>query len=172
LKRFYPIERTEARKKVGWNEEDYHVLFPYSPKYERKRYPLAESVVESASERLGEKINLHTLSGVPHEQMIHYLNASDVLLLTSRHEGSPNTVKESMACNVPVVSTNVGDVKKRLSNVSPSVVGSDETELIEGILEVIRTGKRSNGREAIRELSWENTSKRIVDIYQTVLSQP
>lgn len=171
MDKFYPIDRDEAREEAGWDQEGYHVLFPYSPEYERKRFPLAESIVEAASERLGQEITLHSLSGVPHEKMVYYMNAADALLLTSRHEGSPNTVKEALACNIPVVSTNVGDVEERLADVFPSAVGSNEEELVEGLVEVIRDGRRSNGRETVREISWENIGARIMKIYKDVLSQ-
>jgi len=171
MEKFYPMEQVKAREEVGWNTEGLHVLFPYSPEYGRKRYSLAESVVDKSSEQIGKEITLHSLSGVDHDQMVYYMNAADALLLTSRHEGSPNTVKEALACNVPVVSTNVGDVEERLKDVSPSAIGLTKEDLIEGLTRVLRSNKRSNGRESVREISWENISKRIVDIYDEVLSR-
>lgn len=41
--------------------------------------------------------------------VMHVLNACDVVTMTSRSEGSPNAVAEAMACGVPCVVTNVGD---------------------------------------------------------------
>jgi glycosyltransferase involved in cell wall biosynthesis len=171
IERFRPIDRMEARERVGWDVDGRQVLFPYSPAYERKRYPLAERVVELVAKRLGEDVVLQTISGVPHEEVPYYVNAADALLLTSRHEGSPNTVKEAMACNVPVVSTNVGDVRERLDDVTPSAVCTDEDELVEGLLAVLEAAGRSNGREAVREVSWDRIGDRIVDIYHEVLEQ-
>lgn len=169
LERFRPLDTTAARENVGWTEDGYHVLFPYSPGYERKRYPLAESVVDRASERVERNVTLHTVSGVAHEEMVHYVNAADALLLTSRHEGSPNTVKEALACNVPVVSTDVGDVRERLAGVSPSAVCSTPAELVAGLVDVLRSGHRSNGREAVEPLSWDNIGAKLVRIYEDIV---
>lgn len=168
LERFRPIDRTEARERVGWDPEGLHVLFPYSPDYERKNYPLAKRVVEQAEENVRENIELHTISGVPHEDVPFYMNASDVLLLTARYEGSPNTVKEAMACNLPVVSTPVGDVEERLQDVTPSGIGEGASELGEHLSDILKQGERSNGREIVREVSWGRIGERIVDIYEGV----
>jgi teichuronic acid biosynthesis glycosyltransferase TuaC len=50
------------------------------------------------------KAELHHLRGIEYEQVPIWLNASDVLLVTSHHEGSPTIVKEALACNLPIVS--------------------------------------------------------------------
>jgi len=168
LERFRPIDRTEARERVGWDVEGTHVLFPYSPEYERKNYPLAECVVKNAQGELGTEISLQTISGVPHEEVPYFISAADAVLLTSKHEGSPNTVKEAMACNVPVVSTDVGDVRERLKGVELSRVGTTEIELSDHLVEVVRSGSRSNGREIVRDVSWDQIGERIIDIYTEI----
>ncbi len=167
MQKFRPIDRTEAREQVGWEADETHVLFPYSPEYERKNYPLAKQIVERAEQNLGQTINLQTISDVPHDKVPYYMNAADCVLLTSKHEGSPNTVKEAMACNVPVVSTVVGDVQKRLDGVKPGGFSSNKTQLTSLLSDAI-SGSRSNGREAVTEVSWEQIGKRIVEIYNRV----
>lgn len=169
LTRFRPIDRTEARERVGWDTEETHVLFPYSPEYERKNYPLARKVVEQVESKTDKAVSLQTISGVPHDEVVYYINAADALLLTSDHEGSPNTVKEAMACNVPVVSTEVGDVRERLDGVTPSAICGDEDELIEGLLAVLGAESRSNGREAVHKISWDRIGARIISIYHKIL---
>lgn len=169
LDRFRPIDRIEARQRVGWAGEGTHVLFPYSPEYERKNYPLAKRIVERVESRMGEQITLQTISGVPHEEVVYYINAADALLLTSKHEGSPNTVKEAMACNVPVISTDVGDVQERLMNVSPSGVGTTEKELTNNLHRVLQSGNRSNGRTIVRDVSWDQIGDQLLEIYMKVM---
>ena len=71
------------------------------------------------------RIRLELISGKTHSEINEMLNAANCLLLTSLHEGSPNIVKESMACNLPVVTVNCGDVAIRLSDVTPSFVSKD-----------------------------------------------
>lgn len=171
LDRFEPIDSHEACRKIGWNPDRKHVLFPYSPDYERKNYPLAEQVVERARKRIDTPVELQTISGVRHEEVPFYMNAADTLLLTSKHEGSPNTVKEALACNLPVVSTAVGDVRLRLQNVSPSGVGETEDELVDQLVSVLQVNSRSNGREAVREVSWNRIGDRLKEIYTQILDQ-
>ncbi|WP_336003477.1 glycosyltransferase [Halorientalis halophila] len=169
LETFAPQSQTAARAALDWSGSDRHVLFPYPPKRDVKDFPRAERVVEGARERLDGSITLHTISDVPHDEMPTYMNAADALLLTSRREGSPNTVKEAMACNTPIVATAVGDVPERLDGVTPSAVGRTDAELVEGLVEVLRADGRSNGREHARELSLDRMGERIRDVYDAVL---
>ena len=169
LEKFRPIDRDEARERVGWDVDGTHVLFPYSPEYERKNYPLAERVVERAQSELGEGVTLQTISGVPHEEVVYYINAADAMLLTSEHEGSPNTVKEAMACNVPVVSTDVGDVRERLDSVALSAVGVTEAELFRQLVRVLQSDGRSNGRNVVRKVSWDQIGDQFLRIYKDMI---
>ncbi|MGM0718589.1 MAG: hypothetical protein ACQET5_15780, partial [Halobacteriota archaeon] len=74
-------------------------------------------------------------------------------------------------CNLPVVSTDVGDVGERLDGVEPSAVCDSEAELVSSLAAVLRTGERSNGREAVESLSLEWMSDRIQDVYERVADQ-
>ena len=73
-----------------------------------------------------------------------------------------------MACNLPVVSTDVGDVDERLSGVSPSAVCRSDQELIDGLAEILRKREPSNGREYAVELSSERMAKQIHEVYRSV----
>jgi len=86
LDTFQPRPKREARAELGWAADEYHVLFPYPPTREVKNFDQAERVVDDAAARLGERINLQTVSGEPHERMPLYHNAADCLLLTSDRE--------------------------------------------------------------------------------------
>jgi glycosyltransferase involved in cell wall biosynthesis len=172
LELFRPMDRARARESVGWPAEGRDVLFPYPPTRTVKDYPRAERIADRVNRRVDDEVTLRTLYGVPHEEMPTYVNAADALLLTSRHEGSPNSVKEAMACNVPVVSTDVGDVRERLDGVAPSTVGRTDTELVEGLADVLRQGGRSNGREHVREVSLDRMGERIREVYRSVLLSP
>ncbi|MHB9286499.1 glycosyltransferase [Halobacteriales archaeon Cl-PHB] len=163
---FRPIDRQTARETVGWPTDSRHVLFPYDPAREVKNYPLAADVVAAVADRFDETVDLRTVDDVPHGQMVHYLNAADALLLTSEREGSPNIVKEALACNVPVVSTDVGDVAFRLAGVSPSAACLSRDALVDALATVLRTDCRSDGRSSVRELSTEHTAARIEGVYR------
>lgn len=169
LDRFDPLPQETAREAVGWRSDAKHVLFPYQPERDVKDYPRAERVVERVRSRLGTDVELQTLHGASHDRVAVYLSASDALLLTSKREGSPNSVKEAMACNVPVVATDVGDVRQRLDGVDPSFVCSTDAELVDGLTTVLERGERSNGREVIRPLSLEQMGRRIAAVYESVL---
>ena len=168
LDRFRPAPAAEARDELGWDPDARHVLFPYPTARDVKDYPRAERVVAAARDRLGDPVELHAVTGVPHDRVSRYMNASDCLLVTSKREGSPNAVKEALACNLPVVATPVGDVPDRLDGVTPSSFADTDAGLADGLVDVLERRERSNGREAAREISVERTSARLRDVYREV----
>lgn len=168
LELFTPRPRQEARADLGWPVDHHHVLFPYSPRRKEKNYPRARRVVRAVDRLLERPVHLQTVSGVAHERMPAIVNAADALLLTSRREGSPNSVKEALACNVPVVATDVGDVRERLVGVEPSHVRSTDRGLIDGLLSVLLRGERSNGRDHAGSVSLERSTEDLLDVYRSV----
>lgn len=169
LERFQPMDQTVARNRVGWDHDAYHVLFPYSESRHVKDYPRAKSIVKAVQSKISSDVTLQTLHGAPHCHMPYYLNAADVLLLTSKHEGSPNSVKEAMACNLPVVATDVGDVGTLLAGVSTSSVGQLDSELTDQVFEILIRGERSDGRNHIKPYDLTTMGRRICAVYESVL---
>lgn len=164
---FRPIPRSEARDRLGWDPDDRVVLFPYASDRTVKRYPLAESVVD----RVPDDAVLQTMSGVPYEEVPLYMNASDVVLVTSRRESGPMVVKEAAACNVPVVATDVGFVADVLDGVSNSHVCTSEDELVDGVTDALRLG-RSDGRSTIESDDLDRMGEQLLDVYRDALDEP
>ncbi|ELZ14353.1 glycosyl transferase group 1 [Halovivax asiaticus JCM 14624] len=171
LSTFRPVDRERARQRVGWTDSGSDVLFPYAKTRPVKNYPRAKRIVQRANRLADEPIRLRTISGVPHDRMPQYMAAADTLLLTSDSEGSPNAVKEAMACSLPVVSTPVGDVPQRLADVEPAVVSDDDAELVHGLVDVLRSGARSNGREAVSSLSIDRATDAVGQVYERALGR-
>lgn len=167
---FSPQPRAQAREAVGWDRTGKHVLFPYPTARDVKDFPRAQRVVAAVQRELDDPVTLHTVTGLEHDRMPQFMNAADALLLTSKHEGSPATVKEALACNRPVISTDVGDVAERLAGVEYSAVCRTDAELVESLRWVLESGElASNGRAAVSDMSLEATAEQIRAVYQTVL---
>jgi hypothetical protein len=169
LETFRPRPQESAQDTLGWDPETLHVLFPYATERTVKDYPRAARIVRAARPRLSRPVRLRSVSGEPHHRVATYMNAADALLLTSRREGSPNAVKEALACNLPVVATDVGDVGERLAGVSPGAVRSSDAGLVEALVATLRAGQRSDGRDAVRSLGIEAYGERLREIYEGVL---
>jgi len=167
---FEPMDQAEAQEAVGWEPDHRHVIFPYHPSNEKKRYPVAKETVERANELFDETIQLQVVDDADFDEMPLYYNAADVLLMPSLREGSPNTVKEAMACNLPVVSTEAGDTRTRLGPVKHSYVCSTDAELVDGVVSALDAGERSDGREYVEEVSLKRMGERIISIYESVLN--
>jgi len=168
LERFSPEPQQAAQRAVGWEPTATHILFPYSPNRTVKNYPLAKQVFDHLGEHHDGSLEFHVLEGVDHDRMSTYMSAADLLLFTSHREGSPNVIKEALACNLPIVATDVGDVRARLEGVSPSAVCQSKDELLHATREILADGRRSNGRETISEMSLERMGQQLIEIYESV----
>lgn len=161
-----------------WNEEpracifsqDYsNVLFLAGSWRPEKNLPLACKAVNLLKDQ---KVKLLQVEGIEPEKVPDYIRSADVVLLTSFREGSPNVVKEALACNIPVVATDVGDVRKLLSGVQACYVATfDPRDVAEKILLALEDKNRCDGRDAIKRFSLDSDSvaRRILDLYQECL---
>jgi teichuronic acid biosynthesis glycosyltransferase TuaC len=170
LEKFRPADRAESRRLLGWDLEAKIVLFNGSrgPNIHVKNAPLAHQAVDRARRTLPD-VQLKVTGDDPPALMSVMLNAADCLVVTSWHEGSPNIVKEAMACDLPVVSVPCGDVAERLST---SAVGRvcpfDAATLGDALVEYLRAGARSAGRAALigQGLDSRRVAKHMLGIFQ------
>ena len=167
LNRFRPMSRSRAREHLGWSGEHPVAIFPYDPSRSEKNYDLAERVIaESALD-----IELRVVTDVPYTEMPYYLNASDVLLVTSHRESGPMTVKEAIACNLPIVSTDVGFVRAVCEGVRNCHVATDRQDLVRGLEAVVADGRASNGRSRVDGLGLDAMGDRLLGLYRRVLEE-
>ncbi|MDB2293251.1 glycosyltransferase family 4 protein [Halorubrum ezzemoulense] len=163
---FRPLPKSYARNKLGWDTNKKIIFFPYSTERPVKNYSLAKQIVDN----IAVDVTLKSGGGIPHEEMPLYMNASDVVLITSKRESGPLTVKEAALCNVPIISTDVGFVSDILSNVSNTFVCQNEQNLTQAVESLIRSPCQSNGRKKLRnEVGLNTMGDRILSVYKRLL---
>lgn len=168
IEKFRPLLQPESRRRVGFNEKK-HVIFVGNPQRPEKNFQLAEAAVRLLQ---NENVALHVVSQQPHDRLPDFINAADVLLLTSIYEGSPNVIKEAMACNCPIVASDVGDVRWVLGNTEGCFLASfSAPDVAEKIEQALDFCKRTNGRERLIALGLDNgtIAARIIQVYERVL---
>lgn len=171
---FNHVDREVARRKLNIPLNSKVTLFLSNPARSEKNYPLACNAVQLLKDM---DVNLLTVTDKMHGELADYYNAADVLLLSSFHEGSPNVIKEAMACNCPIVSTNVGDVEWVFGNTEGCYLASfdpvDFAEKLKLALTFAHEKGRTQGRERIIELGLDsaNIAWRIIQVYKKVLEE-
>lgn len=171
---FKPFSKNEARLRLGLEVNTPLILFNAGRSPKVKRLDLAEASM-CELRKLIPKVNFVVLRGdVLPDDVPLYINAADVLFVTSDFEGSPTTVQESIACGLPVVSVDVGDVKERLAGVTPSrIVPRDPVALGSALFEILSLKQRSNGPEvAARELSYKVLITKVIQVLAEAAQRP
>jgi teichuronic acid biosynthesis glycosyltransferase TuaC len=169
---FAPMNKEEAKRTIGLDLYKKYILFVSSNNINRpeKRYDIFKKILDL----LKTKYKYHDLEelllvNVERDKIPFYFNSSELHLLTSDAEGSPNSVKESLSCNIPVISTAVGNVKDMLQNVPNCYVSTsnDPEELAKYCHEILNFKNSYNIREYIfkKKLDAFSISKELEKIY-------
>ena len=172
LKLFRPADRAAARERLGYGLEERIVLFNAGRNPAVKDPQLARAALDEARRLVGE-IRFVVLDGkAKADDVPLYMNAADALIVTSFTEGSPTVVQEAMACDLPVVSVEVGDVHERLDGVAACevIASRDPAELGRALARVLHSAKRSDGRSHAAALGLAAIAARLADFYRLVLS--
>lgn len=170
---FEPKSKAEARQRLKLKPQRKYILFPFDPDRVIKRFDLASGVVAKLA-RQGMDIELLTVSSVPNAEMPWYYNASDAMILCSDSEGSPTSVKEALACNLPIVSTDVGDVKEIVRGITGvEVVEQGAESLAAGLRRVLHgpPGFVFDGRTAMKRYGQRETTEAIVKVYLSAIER-
>lgn len=166
LDRFAPGDKAGARRRLGWDEDQDEriVVWVGNPDRPLKNHGLAVAAMEQVP-----GARLRVAWGVEPADIPLWLRASDVLLLTSRSEGSPTVVKEAMATELPVVSTDVGDVAERIAGIPGSAIArEDPADVAACVRDALAHGPAPEAREAMAGFSEEATARRILEVYERV----
>lgn len=165
------LDKETAMKEMGLPDDKINILFGGSFSNARKNAPLAKAAIALLKR---DDINLIEMKGFNRQQVAMLLNGCDMLLLPTKSEGSPQVLKEAMACNCPIVATDVADIAYLLQGVTNSYVTSfDPKDVAEKIQLVIENNTRTNGRERIEALRLDNpqVGATIMDIYKSILDK-
>jgi glycosyltransferase involved in cell wall biosynthesis len=169
--RFRPQNRREARARLGLPLDRRLVLFPYDPSRRIKRFDLASAAVETLK-TAGMDVEILVVSNVSGDEMPWYYSAADVVIMCSDSEGSPCTVKEALACNIPVVSTNVGDVTEIVNGVSGAIICEQKVQSLADGLEKVLTldnAEICDGVSAMQRYDVRRSVYAVMDVYSHVL---
>lgn len=147
-----------------------YVLFAGSFESMVKNSILAKQTIDIYNQHHPEHpVEMLELRGYSRAEVVTLMHRCSTLLLTSIREGSPQVVKEAMACGCPIVSVDVGDVLERVESVEGCYVASsrDPQELAR-LLERSIAVDRTKGREKLLEDGLDNTqvAEKLIDIYK------
>lgn len=159
------IPRKEAQEKL--NRQTPFVLFSGSFSNGVKNAALAHE----AMTRLP-NTELVELEGYSRQEVNLLMNATSCLLMTSHREGSPQVVKEAMACGTPVVSVDVGDVNDVIGGTEGCYIAKyDANDIADKIKMAMEYKEKTKGRQRIMELGLDNQllAKKILSIYEKVV---
>lgn len=173
LKKYEVIPNGVQLEKFKQNEisNSKTFLFAADPSRESKNYALAKAAFDLFSNE-NPDYELKVVFNVSHDEIIAETQKSCCVILSSKWEGSPNIIKEAMACNRPVVATKVGDVAWLLENLDGCFVcEQNKNDLAKGmssVVEFLKMHTSTKGREKLISLGLdaESIAKRLSSYYE------
>jgi glycosyltransferase involved in cell wall biosynthesis len=157
-----------ARRRLGWEEDARYVLLPGARSLPAKRADLFDAVVTEVQKGVP-TLKAVALEGFSREQAALVFNAVDVTLMTSDREGSPVTVRESLACLTPVVSVEVGDVTQVVADLPGcGIFPRQPTALARGVLDALAAERHPDLRRRAEQTSRRQVAERVAALYAAV----
>jgi teichuronic acid biosynthesis glycosyltransferase TuaC len=174
IKMFHPVPKDKSQEILCIDKNYRNVLFASEFGNPIKNYYLARDACNLVENMTGQKIKLIEMKGFSREEVNLYMNASDCLLLDSISEGSPQVIKEAMACNCPIVATDVGDIFHVIKGIDGCFLSSpNPEELSISLITALNFAEKVNktkGRNKIvsHKLDAGSIAKQIIDFYKKV----
>ena len=171
LSKFKPLERSKIISKIGWNHKKKQILFAANPGRFEKNFVLTKEAFNLLNDQ---DYELKVLDNISFDEIPLYINTADLVILTSLWEGSPNVIKEAMACNRPIISTDVGDVSYLLEGVKGCHVEAFDAHKISSKIKYITDNyKETQGRAKIIELGLSQSiiAEKIFKIYKNLINE-
>ncbi|MBN1827212.1 MAG: glycosyltransferase [Candidatus Eisenbacteria bacterium] len=167
---FRPMDQGESRAKLGLPPDRRQVLFVGLDRPEKRVWAVRE-----ATEKLraaGEPADLLLAQNLAHEEIPLYMNAADVLVLVSEAEGSPMVIKEAMGCNLPIVASDVGDIREVIEGTEGCFLCEKTVEgTVEAIRKALAFGRRTDGRTRTAPYSLETSARRAMEVHEKALAK-
>src|SRR6266436_599219 len=168
---FRPTERAQARAALGLVADKKYLLFAANPEVPVKRFPLAKATADYLRKR-DPSIELLVVSKETQERLALYMSACDALVFPSYQEGSPNVIKQAMACNLPIVATDVGDVRQVIGKAKGCHVCEPQIpEFADKLSEILVDRPRTDGRQRVSHFAGPLVASQIISIYKDTLSK-
>lgn len=158
LKQFNKLPAKEVlRDELNYHPEKKYVIFVSDPSRPEKNFSLCEKAIAKLN---NPNVILKTIYNTTHTKVIKHMVAADALMLSSISEGSPNVIKEAMAANCPIVTTNVGDVEYIIGDTPGCHLLNtfNPDEAAQKLEKSLIYGKSTGGRERIVSLGLESRS--------------
>ena len=172
---FKEISRKKSCRELGIEDKTY-LLFCSARNLLRpeKRYDIFQQTLNIVRQRCAGEIEELVMVGEERHRVPFFFNAASVYVLTSDYEGSPNAVKEALACNTPVVTTNIGNVKEMLEDMEGCFISesNNPAELADLTLKALEF-ERVKGRERLKRLrlDMESVAHTLVNIYEHAIKE-
>jgi teichuronic acid biosynthesis glycosyltransferase TuaC len=163
-----PSDITRARRRLGWAPDRRYALLPGARRNPVKRADLFDAAVAHARREMTDLVGV-SLENFTRAQVADVMNAVDVCVLTSDFEGSPVAVRESLACNTPVVSVPVADMSLLLAGLPGcAVVARDARSLGDAIVKALQSGRSPELRVRAELDSRPRVAERLLALYGEV----
>jgi glycosyltransferase involved in cell wall biosynthesis len=163
-----PAHSTESR-------EEMVIVFPSSPSRPEKDYGLFAATLACLRGMVGKPVVERCIDRLDRQGVRDLLQRADVMLMTSQREGSPQAVKEALACALPVVSVDVGDVASLLDGVARCRVvrERDPQRLAGAVADLLERGRCTEGPRRLAERGYlsAHVAWRVVEVYRTAMEQ-
>ncbi|MDQ2631235.1 MAG: glycosyltransferase [Actinomycetota bacterium] len=165
LSRFAPRPRAEARRELGLDPENSYLFFPANPARPEKRHDRAAEVAVACD------AELLTGGSIEPEQMPLWMNAANAVLVTSEYEGFGMAAVEALACDVPVLSTDVGIAPYALGGIDGCLCAPFDAGAWAAVARrhLDAADPRVHGAARAATLSAAGMAERVIEAYRAVL---
>jgi glycosyltransferase involved in cell wall biosynthesis len=168
---FRPYPQAQARRELGLPLDKPLMLFPWNPARAVKRFDLVQEAVRLL-QQTSPDVALEVVFDKPRQTIARYMQACDVMVVASEHEGSPMAVREAMACDLPIVSVDVGDIRQVIEGIEGCYLCQrDAPDIAAKVQTVLNTGRRTEGAQAMSKMGTAWAAQQVIALYQSILSK-